>query len=280
MARISKTLLRFGRRRNGGAVQLLQNKYSLPTELWIIILNMAIHGIVSLHEIGAPSDVPQCIYELWSLAKPSCSPDIAYKRKSWPRSNYWRNLRLVCQSWAAIINPRHTPSVHIEDHAHLRGVFDVRTLGICDHSGWDAFRVESPYHKDILLTASTITTVDIYRVPDHTHSMSGFIAYLIANPQYFPNLTSLSIDGYRSLDHRFWSDLEMGYPDLIFLAIVGIATSGAATLSKLKTLHLRVEISESTLTLPSLKHLLISNYTGCMDFIKRQYAIGLESLVV
>jgi hypothetical protein len=41
-----------------------------------------------------------------------------------------------------------------------------------------------------------------------------------------------------------------------------------------------VRIWESTLTLPSLKHLLISTYNDCMEFIKRQHALGLDSLVV
>jgi hypothetical protein len=111
--------------------------------------------------------------------------------------------------------------------------------------------------------------------------MSGFMAYLIANPGSFPNLRSLSIESYRSLDHQFWSGLEMGYPDLVFLAIDGCdRSSGAATLPKLKTLLLAVDSVESTLTLPSLKHLIIWTYKGCMDFIKRQYVAGLESLVI
>jgi hypothetical protein len=242
---------------------------------------MAIYRITLLHEISTPSYFPQCIYELWSLASTYVSSNIADRKKPWALLNSWWNLRLVCQSWAAIINPRHTPSILIKNHTHLRGLFDVQTLGICDQIGWDIFSVKSPYHKDLLLTASTITTVTIYK--GH-RPMSGFMDYLISNLQSFPNLRSLSIETCPSLDHRFWSGLEIGYPDLIFLAIGGCArSSDAATLSKLETLVLCVEYPWSTLTLPSLKHFIIfiifSNLIR-LDFIKRQHAIGLESLVV
>jgi hypothetical protein len=140
----------------------------------------------------------------------------------------WKRLRLVSRTWCNRLDKIErwstAPHLEIRDYAELVESSGVKGLRVYDNGYWNN-RKSTPYPFDLelLLSARNITAISV----DTTHlqrgfndPQRGFNEFLLENPDYFPNVRSLSFSCIDDPDRYFgrpskrdfltWSLFEYG----------------------------------------------------------------------
>jgi hypothetical protein len=211
----------------------------LPVEIWTVILEMA------LEDPTLFSNFPQFLLD-WKLNRLNENAD-------------WKKFRLVSRTWYNILDKieRWSTAPHLEtrNYAQMVKSSGIRSLRVYDYGDWgNANPTPYPFDLELLLSARSITAISVRM----TYLMRGFNEFLLENPDYFPNVRSLSFGFVANPDPSFWSALEKGFPRLVSLRVEGRLQPGTSSifLPKLKILEMELP-SPPLCQLPSLEHLSI-----------------------
>jgi hypothetical protein len=226
---------------------------SLPPEIWRMIFDYALDELVHPYQECDWLTFPSYLRNIEALT----TPDVTS----------WKNYRLVCRTFAAILNipiqltiaPKNTSIPDGVKMLHVR-----QTLSTIDST----MRV-------VLSGCRSITTLTLEQI---LRDKGEAVSLLMDGCKALPNLRSLRL--FTGLPNDFWKRLEESFPSLIELYICSSPVCDThVTLWNLEILHLTSIEEGSLLHCPQLKHLFIKSHPGWEGFLQL-HATHLESLLI
>jgi hypothetical protein len=181
----------------------------------------------------------------------------------------WKNYRLVCRTFAEILNTPIQLRVVSANSPISDGVkiLHVRqTLSTVDPT------------LGFISSLSQCRSITTLTLEQKRWDRGESVSWLMSGSRTLPKLRSLRL--FTGLPYYFWKHLEKSFPSLIELYIGSAPPCDArVTLWKLEILHVIDIDKESLLHCPQLKHLFIKSHPGWDGFLQR-HATHLESLLI
>ncbi|KAG8817640.1 hypothetical protein FRC17_011138 [Serendipita sp. 399] len=247
-----------------------QINISLPTELWIIIINFVVDEARHPHLYCLPGTYPHFQARLFNVENPKADYVV----------ETWKSIRAVCRTWKLLAGS--SPLDHVLFGSKRNPGPSLKDISaIFAHTMWESDEMMTRLVNE----PHSVTTLAL---GGGLFSTPSAIIQLLDHHLLFPDLACLSISRtttersklFPEKGRSFWERLQNGFPRLVSLTIRQCSPeeSGTFIFPNLQFLDMHAWTTFQ-LQCPSLKHLSVQN--GCppnVDNFLSQHGSRLQSL--